>query len=297
MKATKSPRIPALVGAALALAGCAAPRPAARPERAAALAGVRTFACCYRRDIEPRDLEGFDLAILGVDVARPPSVLRAGSPRLLLGYVSIGEAERARPYWSRCAGRPFLVEENPSWPGAVRVDPRDAEWRAIVLERAEAVCARGFDGLFLDTADTAEHLERADPARFRGAVEAMVRIVLAIRERHPAAILVLNQGLALYPGVRPAVDAALAESLFATYDFALRRYGPAPSDAWHRARLERFAALARGGLPVLTIEYAPAGERALVAAALSHARARGFVPYVSSIELDTVRRDALEPPR
>ncbi|HEX5528176.1 MAG TPA: hypothetical protein VFZ82_01375, partial [Methylomirabilota bacterium] len=58
------------------------------------------------------------------------------------------------------------------------------------------------------------------------------------------------------------------------------------------ARLGRVAAL---GLPVFTLEYAAGGGGPGPVELIRRARARGFVPYVSSIGLDQVSTDTLRP--
>ncbi|GIW70593.1 MAG: hypothetical protein KatS3mg102_0135 [Planctomycetota bacterium] len=271
--------------------GCAGtPAPRARLARADC---PLSFVCCYAREVRPEQLEGFALAILDAQVRAAPAAF-AEQGRIVLGYLSLGETATHDPAWPEHAGQPYLVEPNPDWPGSWRVDPRAPAWRAHVLARAEWLLARGFHGFFLDTADVAAWLEERDPARFAGALEAMIELVQALRARFPEAPIVLNQGLALYPAVRPAVDAALAEGLFARYDFAARRYEPTPDDPSERGRRERFAALRRSGLRVLSVEYAPPEDTALIAHALAGCRRLGFDPYIATVELDTVRRDALE---
>ncbi|RME72992.1 MAG: hypothetical protein D6776_07830, partial [Planctomycetota bacterium] len=97
----------------------------------------------------------------------------------------------------------------------------------------------------------------------------------------------------LYPAVRPHLDAALAEGLFVRYDFAARRYRKVrPGSDAARVR-ERFLALRRSGLRVLTIEYAPPDATDLVRYAIAAARRAGFDVYVATIDLQTVRRDVL----
>ncbi|RME71425.1 MAG: hypothetical protein D6776_10230, partial [Planctomycetota bacterium] len=254
--------IAALLGMLCVAAGCRA-TPGLR-ERLRDPDTPLRFVCCYAEDLAPADLEGFDIAILDAAVRRPPRELSGNGRRLVLAYLSLGEIAEHDPAWPRHARAPWLVEPNPDWPGAWRVDPRDPRWQAHVFARAARLLARGFDGLFLDTADVGPWLEERDPETWRGAAHAMAQIIAGLRRRFPDSLLVLNQGLALYPAVRPHLDAALAEGLFVRYDFATRRYRKVRpgSDA---ARLrERFLALRRSGLRVLTIEYAPPDATDLV---------------------------------
>ena len=70
-------------------------------------------------------------------------VVLSGDPRIpiddlpqstiRLAYVSVGEADPRRPYWSEVRGQPFLVEPNPEWPDNLRVDIRDTRWQEVLM--------------------------------------------------------------------------------------------------------------------------------------------------------------------
>ena len=130
----------------------------------------------------------------------------------VLGYLSIGEVHRTRSYFAEVEREGLLVYENPTWPGAFAVDVRDTRWRKrIVDELVPAILARGFQGVFLDTADTAIDLERRDRAKFAGATLATIELIKAIRNRHPQIAIVLNRGYEILPAVEGAIDMVLAE--------------------------------------------------------------------------------------
>jgi len=106
-------------------------------------------------------LSADDLATLGV---KP-----GGGSRLVLAYVSIGEAEDYRYYWqdSWTSAPPYwLYYENPDWPGNYLVDYSDPEWQSIIFgsdgSYVGRVIASGFDGVYLDKIDSFEELEATD---------------------------------------------------------------------------------------------------------------------------------------
>ena len=83
-----------------------------------------------------------------------------GGQRLLLSYMSVGEAADYRPYWqSKWANeRPhWLAEPNPEWPGSYKARYWSREWHDILYGREDAyldrIIAAGFDGAFLDVMD------------------------------------------------------------------------------------------------------------------------------------------------
>ena len=72
-----------------------------------------------------------------------------GGPKIVLAYMSIGEAEDYRSYWqSEWDERrpPWLAEENPDWPGNHKVRYWDFRWQSIIFEYADRIIDAGFDG-------------------------------------------------------------------------------------------------------------------------------------------------------
>ena len=75
----------------------------------------------------------------------------------------------------------------PDWPDNVRVDMRDQRWQDRPAARGDAAAdALGFDGVMLDTIDTAPYLENKDPARFAGSRQALRDWLRRLRETLPA---------------------------------------------------------------------------------------------------------------
>ncbi len=117
----------------------------------------------------------FDLIVLdpfGGDWKVGPEDLKtlntkpAGGRRLLLCYVSIGEAENYRFYWKKDwkPGKPaFVGSENPEWKRNFAVKYWDPAWQKLILEGDDAYLARvlaaGFDGIYLDKVDEFEWFE------------------------------------------------------------------------------------------------------------------------------------------
>lgn len=89
-----------------------------------------------------------------------------GGTRLVVCYMSIGEAEDYRYYWQPgwSPGSPaWLSEENPNWPGNYVVQYWETEWQAIIFGGPDAyldrIVAAGFDGVYLDIIDAYEAFE------------------------------------------------------------------------------------------------------------------------------------------
>ena len=147
--------------------------------------------------VEPENLPAADLAALhqaGVEV---------------FAYLSLGEASpvAAEAGWS--------LGRNDAW-NSVIVDPAAEGWRARIRDRVDALWARGYRGLFLDTLDSYARALRGEDAR-RAAL-AMASLVRAILQRHPDMKLVLNRGFEILDEVGGLVSGVAAESLLFGWD-------------------------------------------------------------------------------
>lgn len=86
--------------------------------------------------------------------------------RLVISYLSIGEAEEYRYYWKegwRMKKPSWLEKENPEWKGNYKVEYWDKEWQSIIFGNTDSyldkIIAAGFDGVYLDIIDAFEYFE------------------------------------------------------------------------------------------------------------------------------------------
>lgn len=89
-----------------------------------------------------------------------------GGKRLVIAYMSIGEAENYRYYWKKeweTNPPEWLEEENPDWPGNYKVRYWYKEWQDIIFGNDSSYTKRildaGFDGVYLDIIDAFEYFE------------------------------------------------------------------------------------------------------------------------------------------
>lgn len=89
-----------------------------------------------------------------------------GGQRLVIAYMSIGEAEDYRYYWeSDWSANPpsWLKAENEDWPGNYKVEYWNSEWQAIIYGNNSSylkyIIDAGFDGVYLDIIDAYEYFE------------------------------------------------------------------------------------------------------------------------------------------
>ena len=89
-----------------------------------------------------------------------------GGDRLVIAYMSIGEAEDYRYYWQSAwdTEKPaWMAGENPNWPGNYKVRYWDENWQDIIFGNDSSylkmIIDAGFDGVYLDIIDAYEYFE------------------------------------------------------------------------------------------------------------------------------------------
>jgi cysteinyl-tRNA synthetase len=212
----------------------------------------------------------------------------AGGRKIVLAYMSIGEAEDYRFYWQEDwqPGDPtWLGEENPDWHGNYKVRYWDPAWQAIIFSYTDRLLDAGFDGAYLDIIDAYEYYAAQRPT----AAEDMVAFVAAIRafalSRAPG-FLIFPQNAAelatLVPVYLDSTDGIGQEDIYYGYEGDDTATPPAVT-----AELEGYLDLFRdAGKLVLTVDYATTPDH--VDDAYAKSQAKGYVPFVTVRDLDAL---------
>jgi cysteinyl-tRNA synthetase, unknown class len=89
-----------------------------------------------------------------------------GGQRLVIAYMSIGEAEDYRWYWQdqwNSSPPVWLGAENPDWEGNYLVHYWDPAWQDLIIHSSDSYLNRilnaGFDGVYLDIVEAYESFE------------------------------------------------------------------------------------------------------------------------------------------
>ena len=85
-----------------------------------------------------------------------------GGKRIVIAYLSIGEAENYRVYWKKKWNKKkpnWIVKENESWEGNYIVKYWSPEWKNIIKEYKKKLDEIGVDGYLLDTVDSYQYFE------------------------------------------------------------------------------------------------------------------------------------------
>ncbi|MHA1304559.1 MAG: MJ1477/TM1410 family putative glycoside hydrolase [Candidatus Heimdallarchaeaceae archaeon] len=113
--------------------------------------------------------------------------------KIVVSYMSIGEAETYRFYWDPTwdadndgipdEGAPgWLDVENPDWEGNYKVKYWDPDWQSIIFgsnySYLDRIINAGFDGCYLDIIDAFEYYEESYPS----AKQEMIDFVISLSE-------------------------------------------------------------------------------------------------------------------
>jgi cysteinyl-tRNA synthetase len=203
-----------------------------------------------------------------------------GSRRIMLSYMSIGEAEDYRWYWPNRSST-WLGPENQKWRGNYGVRFWHPDWQQIIFEYVDKIVAAGFDGVYLDKVDEFEEMGHKDDM-----VEFVARIAARAKSQRPDFMIVSQNGDALIPNpkFRRSIDAFAREDLF----YGENSDGVRNSASSIREGIRRLKMLRDEGKPVLVVEY-PRNEEQAKTARREIAENK-FIGLMAKRELDQLER-------
>lgn len=135
------------------------------PERYKTRASYLAALAATNYDLLIIDLYYGDTPLTPAEVAQLQRKANGGR-RILLAYMSVGEAADYRTYWNSEWGRNrphWLAEPNPEWPGSYKARYWSRAWQDILYGSSDAyldtIMAAGFDGAFLDVMDAWQYFK------------------------------------------------------------------------------------------------------------------------------------------
>jgi uncharacterized protein (TIGR01370 family) len=216
----------------------------------------------------------------------------------VFGYLSIGEAEDYRSYWTSSwdTSKPsFVLGENPDWPGNYEVKFWDAGWQNIIINRAVELAKEGYNGIVLDVVDVYQSaaVQKAYTGSLDPRAEMMnfvSKIADATHAINPDFKVFQNNALDLVTtnpddpssaantAYLAKISGLVAESTFYDEDNTTTSWG-----SWNEKYLDKAVA---NGKTVFAIDY-PTSEtvqQKFIAAAESH----GYIPFIGNMELSAI---------
>lgn len=240
----------------------------------------------------------FDLVVVSISTAGGSREVienlrhSPGGDKIVLCYMSIGQAEDYRFYWQPEWDElppDWLDEPDPDWRGDYWVRYWDPEWQAIIYGSPDSyldqILALGFDGIYLDRVDAYLYYQERGTAA-REMVDFIIAMAAYARERRPGfGVFPQNAeelGI-LFPDYLDTVTGIGVEDLYYGYP---HDHESSPPD-WTAAREAILLQWVAADKLVLTIDYTARPDQ--IADAYRRARANGFVPYVGDRSLGRLR--------
>ena len=277
-----------------------------RDGRRSRLDRVRAWGCQFQNtDVEQLADTMLDLVVVDHALGEPDLVIASqrdvsrlklkpdGGKRLVLAYLSVGEAEDYRPYWKRAWKKeppPWLGPTNPAWPGAYTVRFWDPDWKDIVYRSPDSILRRivaaGFDGAFLDRVDGYLDWEQRRPAAPFEMIDLVTELADVARAENSDFLIISQNSEPLLQQhlFRRAIDGVSKECLL--YGLASHEAKNSKADvAWS---LKGLNAARRDGIPVFAIEYLDDPRK--IQSAREELVRLGFVPFFGNRALDRLPR-------
>ncbi len=226
-----------------------------------------------------------------------------GSKRIVLAYLSIGEAESYRYYWPErgLMGRPaWLGHENPEWKGNYNVRFWQSGWQKIIVRPSVSLLDRllelaqpsrrpyldriveaGFDGVYLDRVDAFDEWKTENPGSQAEMIAFVGKISSYAKRRRPNFLVVAQNGEELLQSAdyRRSLDAVAKEDLF----YGAVGSGDANDPASVKGSLVELNRMKAEGRPVFVVEYlSDAAKRADVLRQLGRT---GFIIHFAERDL------------
>jgi cysteinyl-tRNA synthetase, unknown class len=221
-----------------------------------------------------------------------------GRARILLSYLSIGEAERYRPYWRQewrdPAQKPvWLGDENPDWPGNFHVQYWHPDWQQLIFGTPESyvdrIITQGFDGIYIDRADAFSLWEDTRPSAREEMATFLIRLADYARKRNPQFLVVMQNAEELLANdeLLAAIDVIAKEDLL----FGIDKPQTPNKDSEVKWSLKYLHMAQRAGRKVLVVEYL--SNPAQMVSAARRILDEGFVPYFAPRLLDCLNPPAV----
>lgn len=226
-----------------------------------------------------------------------------GTRRIVVSYVSVGEAEDYRPdyftaeYMTEDAPD-WLMQENRQWKGNRIIRFCSEGWQKTILGDEDGrnvynsidpsplyrLIELGFDGIYLDRVDVYAEVGKDCPNAEARMVDFIARLGAHARKRDPNFLVILQNAeeLVQHKRMMDTIDAIAKEDLFYGADHSQRA-----NDAGSvRDSLVHLKAVKAAGRPVFVVDYVnDAGRKA---DAKRRIQEQGFIPYIAPRDLGTL---------
>lgn len=213
-----------------------------------------------------------------------------GTRRIVLAYLSIGEAEDYRYYWQphwKLIVPDWLGRENKQWRGNYLVKYWMPDWQKIILEHKfgylDKIIGAGFDGVYLDRVDAYAEWAAVEKDARKDMIEFVIRLSKTAKSKSKDFLVFVQNAEELLMDttyISHLDGIAKEDMLFGAAD----RTKP-NSKSLQASHIKYLKIARRHNKPVLVVEYLPE-DPAVQKKTVLKIRDLKFIPYTSKRALD-----------
>ena len=251
---------------------------------------MKKFAVYYTDIAKPSEFKEYDVIVFDGD-HHPELRSLKNDDRVILSYISLFEAAYYRKEYKSLKKKKLLFKVNGkagnSEDDKEYIDVRNIQWAKIVIEElVPKIVGDGFDGIMVDTLDSAIALELSNPIKYSGLMEASVDLIKAIRMHYPYIKIMVNRSFQILPEMAGDIDMVLLESTMVHTDLENKTHQLYKQDVYGKT-LELMAGLKvkNNQLELYGLDYWNMQESEKVKNIYSKHRESGVIPYVSTADL------------
>jgi cysteinyl-tRNA synthetase len=245
---------------------------------------VKNWICVYKKHSIVSFLRNrADLLIIDPDDYTKKEISFLTRKKQVLAYLSVGEAEEYRKYFSTL-NKEIIVKENEEWKGNFPIKFWHEDWKKTLFKYAEEIAEKGFDGFSLDVVDVWEAYENKQLYKEKMA-QLLIELSDHIQKKFPERIFLIHNSHQLFEfeEIMLRYTGILQEGLYETW------MKEKPDQWWLEEKFQALSRLQKAGKFIALLEYTR--DKTKMRQIKEAAKALGFFPSFSVKELDKIFYD------
>jgi len=267
------------------------------------LRAVESIGFYYNKIDSVRELISYDRVVVNPDFLsdRQLAVLHKAESKVY-AYLSVGEldltyvAASVKKQYAQLSTIPHSI--NPIWQTRV-IDQTSLIWQNHLVFQTKQFAKRGFDGVFLDTVDSYQLLDKTqfNSDLQKQALVNSIKEISKIQNKDKELKIIINRGFKLLSKITDKainLEAVVAESLFQKYNLQKQHYYPVKKEdtLWLNNQLQK---IVKRNIEVIVIDYASPWDKSKQRQLAKNILQSGYTPYVADGLLHTIGISTIEP--